>query len=111
MVVLPKGSFAMLMITKFSWPLMAARMSELVQYAVALEIGTAVACSLQPVESCTSSTAIMRRSLHHWMICATCVPFTRAHWPPVESTTRTVFAPVAAIAARSCCVLRDWNQV
>ena len=29
-------------------------------------------------------------------------PVTRAHWPPVESTMRTEFAPVAAIAARSC---------
>ena len=45
------------------------------------------------------------------MSCATCVPLTRAHCPPVESTMRTVFEPVAAIAARSCCVFRDWNHV
>src|SRR5688572_5569623 len=101
----------MLMITKFSWPLIAARTSELVQYCTALLMFTAVDCSLQPVESCTSSTAISAKSLHHWITCATCGPFTRAHWPPVESTTRTELAPVAAMAARSCCVFRDWNHV
>src|SRR5215467_3088600 len=91
----------MLMMTKFSWPLIAARMSELVQYAVAFEIGTA-APSAHPVESCTSSTAIILLSLHHWMICDTCVPLLRAHWPPVASTTRTTFEPVAAMFAKSC---------
>src|SRR5688572_1602282 len=110
-VLLPNGSFAMFTMTKFSWPLIAARMSALVQYVTAFEMFTAVDCSLQPVESCTSSTAIIRRSLHHWMSWLTCVPLTRGHWPPVDNTMRTEFAPVAAMAARSCCVGRDWNQV
>ncbi len=101
---MPNGSFAMLTITKSSCPLIAARTSALVQYATAFEIGTAVPASLQPVESCTSSTAIIRLSLHHWMSCEICGPVERVYCAPVPSTMRTVFAPVAAMFTRSCWV-------
>jgi hypothetical protein len=53
----------------------------------------------------------MRLSFAHWITWLTCAPGTRAHCPPVDSTIRTVFAPVADIAAKSCWVGWDWNHV
>src|ERR1041384_3656923 len=58
--------------------------------------------SLQPVESCTSSTEIILLVLAHSMTEVTSAPGMRAHCPPVESTYLTVLALVAAMLAMSC---------